>query len=275
MTELQIDLHTHSSHSDGTDSPAELVENAKKAGLDVVGLTDHDTTSGWDEAEKAAERCDITLVKGVEMTTKHGDRTVHLLGYGFDPANAALVAEFELGKESRQSRLDGIIAKLAETRGWDISADEVIQAADGSPLSKQHVADVLIAREMADRVGAFNGLLEEGGDAYVKRYAVSLNRAIELLVEAGGSPVIAHPWSRKSKGVLPASEFSRLRTAGLVGIEVDHADHSDSDRGALRAIAADLGLVVTGSSDYHGARKELALGCHTTAQSEYERLIHA
>jgi predicted metal-dependent phosphoesterase TrpH len=273
---VRIDLHTHSNRSDGTDSPAELVRNAKAVGLDVVALTDHDATTGWDDAVAAGRSVGIHVVRGIEISTRFHGESVHLLGYEFDPGDAALVAELRRVLDGREGRLPQMLARLAE-HGIDITmADVAAQSGDAAASGRPHIADAMVAKGyLADRDEAFDGWLDADGKAYVDRYAAPLLEAVRLVKDAGGKAVIAHPWSRGSDAVLTAAALEELAAAGLDGIEVDHNDHDDKARAGLRDIARALGLVQTGSSDYHGSGKgpEFSLGCQTTAVQEYERLL--
>lgn len=275
---MLIDLHTHSNRSDGTDTPTELVENAKAAGLDVVALTDHDATVGWGEAQTAAERVGIRLVRGIEISTTYRGRSVHLLGYEFDPAHAPLVAELDRVLGGRDARLPRVLARLAE-HGIEISVDDVVaQSGSAAASGRPHIADAMVARGyIAHRDEAFDGWLNTGGRAYVERYSAPLVEAVRLVREAGGAAVVAHPWSRDSRAVLDRETFALLVDAGLSGIEADHNDHDEVARAELRAIAADLDLAVTGSSDYHGLGKSARfhLGANTTAPDQLERLLAA
>lgn len=273
---MRIDLHTHSNRSDGTDSPAELIANAVTAGLDVVALTDHDATTGWVEAQEAADRLDIRLVRGIEISTTLHGVSVHLLGYEFDPEDAALCAELELVLGGRDQRLPLVLAKLAEHDVHITEADVVAQSGNAAASGRPHIADAMVAKGyITHRDEAFDGWLNTNGKAHVERYAAPLEKAIALIRAAGGQAVLAHPWSRESRRVLTADTIAELAAIGLAGIEVDHNDHSETQRCALREIAADLDLVVTGSSDYHGTGKSAAfsLGCNTTAPDQLERLL--
>ncbi|MEH3032915.1 MAG: PHP domain-containing protein [Aeromicrobium erythreum] len=274
---MRIDLHTHSSRSDGTDTPAELVRNAAHvARLDVVALTDHDATTGWDEAQEAADRVGIRLVRGIEVSTTFRGESVHLLGYGFDPDHPGLVAELRRVLDGRDERLPRILARLAE-HGIDISVEDVAeQSGDAAASGRPHIADAMVAKGyIRHRDEAFDGWLNSHGRAYVGRYSAPLLRAIELLKDAGGRVVVAHPWSRGSDRVLTHDAFAELAERGLDGIEVDHVDHDEAARAGLRAIAADLDLVVTGSSDYHGTGKSAAfrLGANLTDPEQLARLL--
>lgn len=272
---MRIDLHTHSSASDGTDTPGDLVREAAAAGLDVVALTDHDAMSGWDEAQQVADEVGITLVPGLEISTRFHHRGVHLLGYLPDPTHPALVDELDRILEGRTARTPAIVAALRE-HGVDISEEDVRRESGGSVAAgRPHVADALVRRGVvADRTEAFATLLSPGQPGYVNRYASALEDMIPLVAAAGGVSVVAHPWGRGSRSVLDAEALAGLKDLGLAGIEVDHQDHAPAARAELRALARDLDLVVTGSSDHHGLGKvDHDLGVNTTDPEQYERLM--
>lgn len=273
---MRIDLHTHSNCSDGTDSPTELIENAHLAGLDVVALTDHDHAGGWDEAQAAADRVGIRLVRGIEISAKLDGRSIHLLGYGFDPDHPGLAAELERVRDGRDNRLPRLVAMLNEL-GYELTVDDVLQfAASAEKSGRPHVADALIAKGyFTHRDEVFRDLLEDGGRAYIPRYSAPLFEAVQLLKEAGGRAVIAHAWSRSSRAVMTPDVFEQLVAIGLDGIEVDHVDHDAEARAGLADIARGLDLVRTGSSDYHGTGKsaDFHLGANTTDLEQFERLL--
>jgi predicted metal-dependent phosphoesterase TrpH len=273
---VRIDLHTHSDRSDGTETPAELVRAADERGIDVLGLTDHDTTAGWQEAADAADRTGVTLVRGLEISCRFEGYGVHLLGYLPDPSYRPLAQELDRVLDGRNARLPATLDRLREI-GIDIEPDEVRRlAGDAVAIGRPHVADALVARGLvADRTEAFERFLGPRGPGYVNRYAAELVTMLGTLTDAGGVSVIAHPWAKRhNHDALDEAGFARLRDAGLAGVEVDHEDHSPSTRDALRRIAGDLDLVVTGSSDYHGRGKTgHELGCNTTAPAELERLL--
>ena len=273
---MRIDLHTHSDRSDGTDTPAELVRRARAADVDVLALTDHDTADGWDEAAEVAESVGLTLVRGMEISTKHAGHGVHLLAYLPDPTHPELVDELARVLEGRNNRLPGILAKLRGL-GIDIEPDEVRRlSGDAAALGRPHVADALVAHGVvAHRDEAFAKYLGSGGPAYVERYAADLVTMLGTVADAGGVSVIAHPWaSRHEHSALDEAGLADLQEHGLAGIEVDHEDHAPPVRDRLRGIARNLGLVVTGSSDYHGLGKTgHALACNTTAPDQLERLL--
>ena len=274
---MRIDLHTHSLASDGTQTPRELVTAAAAAGLDVVALTDHDTDAGWAEAEETAREVGIDLVRGMEISTQHHHRGVHLLAYLPDPTHLGLRAELARIVGGRDSRAPAMIEALNRA-GVDITAADVTASNPGTLVTgRPHVADAMVRRGVvASRDEAFDRWLNPGRPGYVNRYAADLTTMIGVVADAGGVTVIAHPWGRGRRDTLPPVELERLRAAGLSGIEVDHQDHKRPDdvRAELRALARDLDLVATGSSDHHGLGKsDHELGCNTTPVEQYERLL--
>jgi predicted metal-dependent phosphoesterase TrpH len=273
---VRIDLHTHTDRSDGTTSPADLVRHAADLGIDVLGLTDHDTTEGWAEAADVAERAGVALVRGIELSCKLAGYGVHLLAYLPDPTHEELAAELERILDGRNSRLPAILDKLRDL-GIDIEASDVRRlAGEAAAMGRPHVADALIMKGVVGtRKEAFDRFLGPQGPAYVKRYAADLHAMIRTVADAGGITVIAHPWaSRHNFDALDADGLATLKEVGLSGVEVDHQDHDGPTRDRLRAIAHDLDLVVTGASDYHGLGKvDHDLGCNTTHPDEYERLL--
>jgi predicted metal-dependent phosphoesterase TrpH len=272
---VRIDLHTHSDRSDGTLPPREVVQAARAAGLDVLGLTDHDTAEGWDEAREAAVETGIELVPGMEISCELAGRSVHLLAYFLDPGHPPLQDALRLVLEGRDDRMPRVCARLRDL-GIDIDEAEVARrAGDAVAIGRPHIADTLVdLGVVADRDEAFDRFLSPGRPAYVRRYAAPLEQMLGTVQDAGGVPVIAHPWGRSEPSALHTEGLARLQALGLAGIEVDHQDHDAGQREALRGIASELGLVVTGSSDFHGAGKvDHDLGCNTTDPAELERLV--
>jgi predicted metal-dependent phosphoesterase TrpH len=273
---VRIDLHTHSNRSDGTDTPAQLVEKAKAHGLDVVALTDHDSTAGWDEARSAGERVGIEVVGGIEVSAMLDGVSIHLLGYGFDPTDPALLSELRRILGGRDDRVPALLEQL-RSHDMPLTIDDVVaQSGNAAASGRPHVADAMVAAGyVADRDEAFRDWLYDDGPVYVARYGTPLREAIDLIRAAGGVTVIAHPWARKARRVLTPEVIAGLAEHGLAGVEVDHVNHSLQTRAELRALARDLDLAVTGSSDYHGTGKgpEFHLGANTTAPDQYERLI--
>ncbi|HWJ07742.1 MAG TPA: PHP domain-containing protein [Nocardioides sp.] len=272
---MTIDLHTHSRVSDGTASPRDLVHAAAAAGLDVVALTDHDTTLGWDEAAAAATESGIALVRGIEISTRFRGAGVHLLAYLPDPADPALQAELGRIVRGREARVPAMLERLREL-GIPATEEALAASAGDSEITgRPHVADLLVRLGVVrDRDQAFADYLSDGGPAFVDRYAADLVEMLSLVRGAGGVPVIAHPWGRGSAHVLDERAIVVLKEAGLAGLEVDHLDHDPHTRDRLRGIAGRLDLVVTGSSDHHGTGKTgHDLGCETTAPGQLARLL--
>ena len=270
---MRIDLHTHSTASDGTLAPAEVIREAAAAGLDVVALTDHDTSAGWAAAEQAAVEAGIALVRGMEISTRTAGRSVHLLAYLVDPEHPDLVARLARIVAGRDDRIPAMLRALA-AQGMELDPEDIEADVPGRP----HVADALVRRypeRVRDRDQAFAEWLSPGCPAYIDRYAPTTLEMIDVVSRAGGVGVIAHPWARDTRAVLTRERFAAFREAGLAGIEVDHQGHVDPDvRPELRALAADLDLLVTGSSDFHGAgKRDHDLGVHTTAPDVLDTLV--
>lgn len=261
---MRIDLHTHSSVSDGTESPGELVASAAAAGLDVVALTDHDTTAGWAEASDAARRLGVALVPGTEVSALSRGVSVHLLSYLQDPADPALADVIAQTRDARLHRGRAIVERLSEDLPitWD---DVLAQQQPGTVVGRPHIADALVALGVVpDRTAAFADLLSARGRYYVPYYAPEAVEAVEAVLASGGVPVFAHPGADGRGRVVPDSAIEELAEAGLAGLEVHHRDHTPEQRARLTALADRLGLLVTGSSDYHGTGKDNVLGENTT-----------
>lgn len=276
---MRIDLHTHSSVSDGTDTPAQLVQAAGAAGLGAIALTDHDTFDGLGEAFAAGRAAGVRVLGGIEISARVGAASVHLLGYGCRIGDATLGAELAAIRRGRDTRVPAMLAAL-ELLGMPIDADTLVRTRGGSPsVGRPHVADALVALGyVRDRTEAFDKYLADGGPAFVPRYAPVVGRAIDLVHAAGGVAVIAHPWGRDSRRWLPEKRVTALvADHGLDGIEVDHHDHTPDNRRELRRLADRLGLLATGSSDYHGTGKTgHPLGLYTTRPevlAEIERRV--
>ncbi|MDN3271779.1 PHP domain-containing protein [Streptomyces sp. MA15] len=266
---MRIDLHTHSTASDGTDTPAELVRKAAAAGLDVVALTDHDTTRGHAEALAALPQ-GLTLVTGAELSCRLDGVGMHLLAYLFDPEEPALLAERELVRDDRVPRAKGMIAKLNEL-GVPVTWEQVARIAGDGSVGRPHVASALVELGVVASVSdAFTPeWLADGGRAYMPKHETDPFEAVRLVKNAGGVAVFAHPAAVKRGRTVPESAIAELAEAGLDGIEVDHMDHDAGTRARLRGLAGELGLLVTGSSDYHGSRKTCVLGEFTTDPEIY------
>ncbi|MFJ6655416.1 PHP domain-containing protein [Streptomyces sp. NPDC091377] len=270
---MRIDLHTHSTASDGTDRPAELMRKAGAAGLDVIALTDHDTTRGHAEAIAATPE-GLTLVTGAELSCRVDGVSLHMLAYLFDPEEPALLAERELVRDDRVPRAQGMVAKLNEL-GVPVTWEQVERIAAGGSVGRPHLASALVELGVVPTVdAAFAGdWLADGGRAYLEKHETDPFEAIRLVKSAGGVTVFAHPAASKRGRTVPESVIVEMAAAGLDGIEVDHMDHDLDARARLRGLAKELGLLVTGSSDYHGSRKTCVLGEYTTDPEVYGEIV--
>ena len=270
---MVIDLHTHTSYSDGTDTPAQLINKALAAGISIIGLTDHDSISGWQEATDAL-RTGISLVPGAEISCQTPDGiSVHILGLLFDSNNSELMNTLEKTRENRHSRMEKIIARINEA-GIDITMDDVLeQLSDGATLGRPHLADALVKKGIvASRDEAFTQMLHNNSKYYVSHYSPTPETAIKLIKAAGGVSVIAHPMASHRGRTISLDTFGSIIQAGLDGIEVDHRDHSPDEKLQLIKLANESNLVMTGASDYHGNGKLNTLGEYTTRPEQWEKL---
>lgn len=268
-----IDPHTHSSMSDGTEAPAELLRAAQRAGVDVLGLTDHDTWDGWPQAEAAVATTGVRLLRGVELSTSAGGVSVHLLAYLYDPADEAMLAMVARSRDSRLERARIMVDRLAVDYGLRWS-EVLAQLEPGATVGRPHIADALVARGVVpDRSAAFADLLAGASPYYVPYAAPDVLTAIRTVRAAGGVPVVAHPHAGARGRVVPADVLGQMAASGLAGIEVDHRDHDDGDRQRLRELARSLGLLVTGASDYHGAGKPNRLAEHRTGTEVLAQIL--
>ncbi|MGY1807290.1 PHP domain-containing protein [Blastococcus sp. SYSU D00669] len=276
---MRIDLHTHSTVSDGTETPAALMATARAAGLDVIALTDHDTTDGWVMA--AAERpLGLTVIPGMELSCRwfpEDDRpiSVHLLAYLFDPQHPALMSERTRLREERLGRGEKIAAALAAA-GYPISWERIVEASEGGVVGRPHIARALVEAGVVDSVDhAFATLLHPRSPHYVAKRDTDVREGIALVRAAGGVPVFAHGLATKRGRVVGDDAIRAMAEAGLLGLEVDHPDHSAEERAHLRGLARELGLLTTGSSDYHGTNKTTPIGACTTDPDQLAALIAA
>jgi 3',5'-nucleoside bisphosphate phosphatase len=268
-----IDLHAHSTASDGTDDPAALMAAASAAGVDVLALTDHDTSAGWAEAAPAALEHGVVLVPGMELSCSLGGISVHLLCYLHDPDSPGLAAEVARARSSRESRARRMVELIARDYPLSWGDVEALTAA-GATVGRPHIADALVARGHAsDRSAAFAGILAASSGYFVSHYAPDPVAAVRLVRAAGGVPVFAHPAANRRGRTVGDDVIEAMAEAGLAGLEVDHRDHDAQERAHLRDLARALGLLVTGSSDYHGAGKPNVLGEHTTAPEVLRALL--
>lgn len=269
---MRIDLHSHSDVSDGTEPPAEVMRRAREAGLDVLALTDHDTTAGL-EAAAAALPDGLTLVPGMELSCRRDGRSIHLLAYLFDAAEPVLAAECARIRGAREDRGRAMVERLAEL-GVPVTWEHV-SALAGGVVGRPHIARAMVqAGVIAEPSEAFTEeWLAPGGRAHVSRYALDPSAAVGLVRAAGGVAVLAHPKASGRGAALPDEWIAELAGEGLFGVEVDHLDHDGSARDHLRGLAAELGLAATGSSDDHGELTGHRLGRETTPVEVYERLV--
>ena len=273
----RIDLHCHSTASDGTLTPAELVTAGAKAGLDVMAITDHDTTGGWAAAAEA--RPDgLCLVRGAELSCRwygvEPSIPLHLLAYLFDPDSAHLAADLTRMHDDREQRAEKIVERL-RADGVDISWPEVRAYAQGGSVGRPHIAQALIRAKLVSSTNEAFASRWLGARYFVPKADLDVFDAVRTVRAAGGVPVFAHPRATSRGRVVPDQLIVDLAEAGLFGLEADHEDHSPGERAAVRMLAERLGLVVTGSSDFHGTHKTVQLGAFGTAESAYERIVAA
>ena len=268
---MRADLHVHSTASDGTDPPAEVMRRAARAGLDVVALTDHDTVAGHAEARAAAGP--VALLPGMELSCRLDGRSLHMLAYLFDADQPELAAELTRIRDDRVLRARAMVDNLAGL-GVDVSWEQVAAIAGQAVVGRPH-----IARAMADsgaiatpREAFTRDWIADGGRAYVGRYALDPVRAIDLVRAAGGVTVLAHPRAGRDTWVTN-EQITRLAAVGLAGLEVFHPDQSEAERARLIALAHDLALVTTGGSDDHGSLTDYRLGVETTSGEAYQDLL--
>ncbi|QOC93790.1 PHP domain-containing protein [Micromonospora craniellae] len=273
----RIDLHSHSTASDGTLAPAELVRAAAEAGLAVVAITDHDTTAGWAPAVRALPP-GLRLVRGAELSCRwYGDQpplSLHLLAYLFDPDHPELVAELARMRAARLTRGERTVA-LLRADGVDVRWPEILAAAGGGAVGRPHIAQALIRAGLVATTSAAFGPEWLGERYRLPKEDIDVFQAVRLVRAAGGVPVFAHPRASRRGPIVPDTLIAELAAVGLAGLEADHEDHSPAERAHVRGLAADLDLLVTGSSDFHGTHKTVQLGAFTTAPEEYERLVAA
>lgn len=265
---MKIDLHTHSTASDGTRSPAEVMADAHAAGLDVVALTDHDTTSGWGEAASAVKThfSQMQFVAGAEISSLTADGiSLHIVGLLFDSAHEELAQTMAVTRDDRLPRMEKMVDGLAAA-GYSISmADVWREVPEGATLGRPHLADALVkAGIVSNRDGAFAELLHNDSPFYVGHLAPLPVEAVRLIKAAGGVAVFAHPGATKRGAVVERAEIEAMAEAGLDALEVDYRDHDEATRIELRQVARELGLLCTGSSDYHGTGKLNRIGENTT-----------
>ncbi|MEY4452295.1 MAG: hypothetical protein RLZZ380_1416 [Actinomycetota bacterium] len=268
---MKIDLHSHSTHSDGRESVEQIFQYAAEAGLNALALTDHDTTAGWDEARVEAAKHGITFVPGIEITTKHHDVSVHMLAYLPDPNFLPLSNRLREVRESRETRIERFVENLkGEYQGLTMEGVRATLKEECKSLGRPHIADALVDLGIFDdRTGAFDGPLHKQSPFFVPSEGLDTLEAVKLIRAAGGVPVMAHPMARSDEDLvitpLHRERFIEVIEAGLGGFEVRHREVGEVAREWLTALALEFDLVVTGSSDYHGMTgKKNRLGENTT-----------
>lgn len=265
------DLHTHSVRSDGTLTPAEIAREAAELGIAGFALTDHDTVDGWEEARAASAVAGVDFVPGIEITTKHGGRSRHLLGYGIDPTAGELFAALSAVRRSRLGRAREMVRRVA--RDYAIDWESVVAADDERTVGRPHIADALVAAGyFADRSTAFEQVLHPGSPYYLGTEAIETVEAIRLVRAAGGKAVLAHPAAFRQRAATSVPEVGELAAAGLFGIELQHPENRMDWLPPLEEAAIEHGLERTGSSDYHGAGKPNRLGERTSDAALVARL---
>lgn len=269
-----IDLHTHTSYSDGTFAPAEVVKLARERGLSAVAITDHDTTAGLGEAFEAADGTGIEVVPGVEFSAEYQGSSIHVLCYWMDPADEALQAELARLRDDRYSRGERMVEKLHEL-GYPVSFERVRELARGGNIGRPHVAQAMVeAGIVSTEEDAFTEeFIADGGRAHVHKHALHPIDALALIDRAGGVCVLAHPGMWGGDEAVPDQLIESMAEAGMAGLEVDHPDHTPEQRTRYREMADRLGLVITGSSDCHGERYDpVRLGSLVTEPEQFAML---
>lgn len=270
---MRIDLHAHSNVSDGTETPAVVMQAAATAKLDAIALTDHDSTDGWAQAAEAAILAGVAFVPGIEISCRTAKGiSVHLLSYLHDPAHPGLMEEITKAKDARLTRAEHMVTLLAED--YPLTWDDVIHhVAPGATLGRPHIADALVAAGVvSDRSEAFSSILTSRSRYFVQHYAPDPAVAVELVRAAGGVPVFAHPVASARGRIVGEQTYQDMIDAGLAGLEIEHRDNPEEGRRFLRRLAERHDLLVTGSSDYHGTGKPNLLGENLTAPEVLARI---
>ena len=259
-----INLHTHSTASDGTNTITENVALALERGLAGIAITDHDTTAGYADAAAAAEGTGLLIVPGIEFSAEYDGASLHVLAYWVDPADLALVEELRRLTDTRFRRGELMVEKL-QALGYDISFEQVRAIAGDDLIARPHIAQAMVeAGIVPTEKEAFDRFISDDGVAYVPKHALDPMEALRLIGAAGGVCVLAHPAMWKGNGAVPDELIEGMAAAGMGGLEVDHPDHDEAQRAHYRALAGRLDLVPTGASDCHGARYGYRLGSETT-----------
>jgi predicted metal-dependent phosphoesterase TrpH len=241
-----IDLHLHTTCSDGHDTPEELVEAAVCAGYKTISITDHDTVDGVIKGLEAAKGKPIELIPGIELSSLEGKDDIHILGYYVDYEDPVFLKQIEFFKEKRKERAEEIVRYLNRL-GLDIQIETIFRIAHGAPIGRPHIAEALLSEELIDSYGEAFRYIGTDGPAYVPKYKVKPAEAIELIINSGGIPVLAHP------GVTDRDELIlELKECGLMGIEAIHPFHTPEKQWFYERLAEKYDLLITGGSDWHG-----------------------
>jgi len=267
------DLHAHTIRSDGTFTPAEVVDLALERDLAGIAITDHDTLEGLDEAAEAADGR-IELVPGIEFSAEYDGASLHVLAYWIDPANDALRAELRRLTDTRFRRGELMVEKLQEL-GYPIEFERVRAIAGGETIARPHVAQAMVESGIVpnEKAAFSDEFIADGGRAWVPKHALHPLDALALITDAGGVCVLAHPGMWKGQGSVPDDLIEAMAEGGMAGLEVDHPDHDPEQRARYRAMAGRLDLVPTGASDCHGRRYEpVRLGSETTDADRLDEL---
>lgn len=248
-----IDLHTHSTFSDGTFTPLQLVKYAEEKGLKAFALTDHDTTEGIKEAKSI--ETNVEVISGVEISTRYDKKEIHIAGLYINENDADLNKQLKYYREKRVTRNFEILEKL-NSLGVDITIDDVKESCTGDVISRAHIAKALVSKGfVGSYTEAFDRYLGDNKCAYVPRETLNYEESMELITKAGGVPVLAHPLLYKMSDTNLENMMVKLRQKGLKAVEVYYSTHSNSDTQHVMAMANRVGLIYSGGSDFHGATK--------------------
>jgi hypothetical protein len=266
------DLHSHSNRSDGTLTPAEVMQLAREKDLAGVALTDHDTFDGLGEASTTAGALGLEFVPGIEFSAEYDGASLHILGYWVDPDDAAVETELLRLTATRFRRGEMIVEKLREL-GFDISLDRVLELAEGGAIARPHIAAAMVeAGIVADEKEAFERYISDDGPAYVPKHALQPADALKLIRDAGGVCVLAHPGMWRGTDTVPDVLIEEMAAGGMVGLEVFHPDHDDELRAKYAAVAQRLDLIATSASDCHGERYGFRMGDERTDPETFAEL---
>lgn len=252
-----IDLHTHTTASDGTFTPEQLIRHAHEVGISVISVTDHDTTDGLVKAKNEAEKVGVFFIPGIEISAEYSEQgTMHILGYFIDERHDSMVEALDFLKESRRLRNPKMI-KLLNDAGMSITMEDVVDEAGGGQVGRPHFAKAMIKKGFVSSINeAFDKYIKKGGPSYVNKERLSPEKSIELILSAGGIPVIAHP---KTLGVTAGNDLKKLIVTlvdyGLMGMECYYFSHTKTEIRYYVDLAEELGLLVTGGTDFHGDNK--------------------